>query len=345
MLSRLPKTWKTHHRLPLSRFSRYSRGRYSTHSGQPLRIDTSASASAAFLRSVAEDDEDEDDSDEGADFFDDGYEHQFSNGTPLHSRLASEPFIPILSPPPTRRRATSMALHPPISRPPLHIDIDQQSMSMGPADTRNPKTPGKTIGSFFGWKPATSPGADSSSTEISEGGRSPAPSPMPPLSNVPIKPPSPNDSTKLPSFAPPTRTLSGGTTSAHDTMYASKIADLENELREISSELAGSIRREMELEDLIDRLQSEGPDISRRTSDYFSDSGTSSIRYAPESKAEDIEKIRRAAEQERAQLKVELSQKLQEERTQRAASESHVHILENQVQQVNTRSNWPRGWY
>lgn len=120
-------------------------------------------------------------------------------------------------------------------------------------------------------------------------------------------------------------------------MYASKIADLENELREISSELAGSIRREMELEDLIERFQSEGSsDANRRTSDYFSDSGTSSIRYAPEGRGEDVEKIRRAAEQERAQLKVELSQKLQEERMQRAASESHVQILETQVQQVGS---------
>lgn len=119
-------------------------------------------------------------------------------------------------------------------------------------------------------------------------------------------------------------------------MIASKINDLENELREISSELAGSIRREMELEDLVERLQLEGPEANRRTSDYFSDSGTSSVRYAPD-RSEDIEKIRRAAEQERGQLKVELSQKLQEERMQRTASESHVQILENQVQQVGSR--------
>lgn len=113
------------------------------------------------------------------------------------------------------------------------------------------------------------------------------------------------------------------------------MSDLENELREISSELAGSIRREMELEDLIDRMQMEGPDANRRTSDYFSDSGTSSVRNGPNpSQAEDMDKVRRAAEQERAQLKVELSQKLQEERIRRTQSESHVQLLENQVQQV-----------
>ncbi|OQE17253.1 hypothetical protein PENSTE_c021G03221 [Penicillium steckii] len=315
--------------------NRYSRGQLPT---KPLRIDTSASA--AFLRSVVEDEDDDDD--ESVDFFDESYEQQFTNGiaTPLHSRLVSEPFIPVLnSPPPTQRRATSMALHPPMNRPPpLHIDIDQRSMSMSHSDPRQPKTPGKKISSFFGWKgnapnvpTATSPGGESSSTEISDGGRSSLHSPMPPLANVPIKPTSPYDSKS--GFFPPQRTPSLGTIGGSDNMIASKLSDLENELREISSELAGSIRREMELEDLVERLQLEGPETNRRTSDYFSDSGTSSVRYAPD-RSEDIEKIRRASEQERAQLKVELSQKLQEERMQRTASESHVQILENQVQQL-----------
>ncbi|KAJ5246802.1 hypothetical protein N7468_001785 [Penicillium chermesinum] len=291
--------------------NRFSRGRSAA---QPLQIDTSANA--AFLRSVVEDD---DDDEEGADYFDDEYENQFTNGigTPLHSRLVSEPFIPVLnSPPPTQRRATSMALHTLNQPPPLKIDLNARSMSMGP-DPRQPKTPGNKISSFFGWKGnangnphgqtkvATSPGGESTSTEISDGGRSPMPSPMPPLAN--------------------------------EAMFASKLSDVENELREISSELAGSIRREMELEDLIERLQSEGPDANRRTSDYFSDSGTGSIRNpsdAGRASVEDIEKIRRAAEQERAQLKVEMSQKLQDERMKRTASESHVQILENQVQQL-----------
>lgn len=210
-------------------------------------------------------------------------------------------------------------------------------MSMGP-DPRQPKTPGNKISSFFGWKGnananghngpynvATSPGGESSSTEISDGGggRSPMPSPMPPLANVP--------------FDANGRAGSVGTLSAQEAMFASRMSDVENELREISSELAGSIRREMELEDLIERLQSEGPDANRRTSDYFSDSGTGSVRNpsdAGRASVEDIEKIRRAAEQERAQLKVDMAQKLQDERTRRTASESHVQILENQVQQV-----------
>jgi hypothetical protein len=213
---------------------------------------------------------------------------------------------------------------------------------MSAVDPRQPKTPGNKISSFFGWKGSTSPGAESSSTEISDTGRSPVSSPMPPLANVPLKPASPYD-TKPNGYHPPVRNDSNkslGSSSVQDSVYASKFADLENELREISSELAGSIRREMELEDLVERLQSEGPDANRRTSDYFSDSGTSSsIRYALDSgHPEDVEKIRRQHEQERAQLKVELAQKLQEERSHRTASESHVQLLESQVQQVGFRS-------
>jgi hypothetical protein len=135
----------------------------------------------------------------------------------------------------------------------------------------------------------------------------------------------------------PARNPSLSSASILEAASATKLADLENELREISSELAGSIRREMELEDLVERLQSEMPqDANRRTSDYFSDSGTSSIRYIYDAngKIDDLDKYRRAAEQERAQLKVELSQKWQEERARRAATESHVQILESQVNQV-----------
>lgn len=120
-----------------------------------------------------------------------------------------------------------------------------------------------------------------------------------------------------------------------------KVREMELELREISSELAGSIKREMELEDLVERLQLEatvGPEPNRRTSDYFSDSGTSSVKYplsdAGGSRAEEVERMKRNLEQERAQLKVDLSQKWQEERSRRIAFESHVRILEGQVDQV-----------
>lgn len=122
---------------------------------------------------------------------------------------------------------------------------------------------------------------------------------------------------------------------------ASKLAELESELRDISSELAGSIRREMELEDLVEKLQTETShsiDSNRRTSDDFSDSGNGSIKHplsdAGSSKAEDMEKLKRTLEQERAQLKIDLSQRWQEETSRRQVAESHVQLLESQVNQV-----------
>lgn len=293
-------------------------------SAHSLRLDTSPSASSA------------DD--------DVAYGSQFSNGTPLHSRLVSEPFIPVLpsspSPPATIASSqTAMALHPPSNRPPpLRIDsagARKASASSFDSKQQLPRTPGNKISNFFGWKaPVTSPGAESSSTEISDGGRSPlASSPMPP--SIPSASYAITPATTIPlDNSKPIR--NGSLSSAN--LLDSKLTELENELREISSELAGSIRREMELEDLVERFQSDLPSLdttNRRISDYFSDSGTSSIRYVNESnRGEDLEKLRRNAEQERAQLKVELSQKWQEERSKRLATESHIQILENQVNQV-----------
>ncbi|BCR86148.1 uncharacterized protein ACHE_30135S [Aspergillus chevalieri] len=267
------------------------------------------------------------------------YGSQFSNGIQFHSRLVSEPFIPVLPSPPAghHRDQPAMALHPPENSrpPPLRIDsAGARSSSANSFDSKQqPKTPGRKISSFFGWKGPTSPGAESSSTEISDAGRSPLASPMPP--SLPSASFSITPSTTVPlDNSKPVR--NGSLSSA--TILDTKVNELENELREISSELAGSIRREMELEDLVERLQSEMPldTTNRRTSDYFSDSGTSStIRYPHDSgRSEDLEKFRRSAEQERAQLKVELSQKWQEERSKRLATESHVQILESQVQQL-----------
>jgi chromosome segregation ATPase len=124
----------------------------------------------------------------------------------------------------------------------------------------------------------------------------------------------------------------------------SKCLQLEAELREISVELAGSIKREMELEDLVERLQLEGPSITRdidRTSDYFSDSGTSSIRPSTSegNSKEDIQRIKRESEQLRAQLKVEMSQKWQNERSSRQALESHIQLLEQKLSQSRRDHN------
>lgn len=227
--------------------------------------------------------------------------------------------------------------------PPLRVDKTQRSFSSSSVDAKGPRTPGNKITNFFGWK-NSSPGSESASTEVSEPGQSSLPSPAvtsPQTSSYSMRSNALNiDVTKANNAAfrdgqygailpPPT---------AEGDLFR-RVAQLETELREISAELAGSIRREMDLEDAVERLQSEGPqmlDYNQRTSDYFSDSGTSSVRANPEpivKTAEEIERIKRRSEQERAQLKVTLSQKWQEERSKRKALEAHVQILEDRVAQ------------
>lgn len=126
--------------------------------------------------------------------------------------------------------------------------------------------------------------------------------------------------------------------------------DVEEELREVSTELAGSIRRELELEDLVDRLQleaSQGPDLARRTSDYFSDSGSGSYRFAMSDagtgKAEDLAKQKRISEQEKAQFKLNLTQKLQDERAQRKLLEEHIRQLGDQMQNMDKERSLSSG--
>ncbi|OKL59760.1 hypothetical protein UA08_04504 [Talaromyces atroroseus] len=279
-------------------------------------------------------------------------DHFLPHGTPIHSRLSSEPIIPVLrsSPPPPpviHKRSETMALQPQTRPPPLHIDANLSAMP-SPGE-KQPKTPGNKITSFFGWKTTTSPGAESTSTEISDNGRSPIPSPLPQSASAPsfstkgsVSIPNSISENNIHGFPMPpghSASISLPSSSSGNVDLMNKISDLEAELREISSELAGSIRREMELEDLVERFQLESHnDVNRRTSDYFSDSGTSSIRMGTDGgKVDDIERIKRAAEQERAQLKVELSQRWQEERSRRTACESHVQILESQVQQFRAQ--------
>lgn len=240
----------------------------------------------------------------------------------------------------------NMALKPVSRPPPLRMDSTSSVKSLSANDAKKPQTPGGTISSFFGWKRTASPSTDSLSTENSDTGRSPGPSPFvssPQTSayssrNAPgsvdgIKTAGsdmPQDSNN---FGGPLHKPSQGSED-----LTTKVALLEGELREISLELAGSIRREMELEDLVERLQTEVPSTSTlvdRTSDYFSDSGTSSIRPpwsdAGHGQKDDLDKIKRDLEQQKALIRVDLSQKWQNERTRRKALESHVQILEEQI--------------
>lgn len=117
-----------------------------------------------------------------------------------------------------------------------------------------------------------------------------------------------------------------------------EIEEMEDELKAISAELASSIRREMDLEDLVERLQA---DISnqapgKRTSDYFSDSGYSTAKYSEvDQSKEEVALIQRRAEQEKAQLRLELTSKLQEERGRRNALDQQIKELADKASQAD----------
>lgn len=223
-----------------------------------------------------------------------------------------------------------MALKPGSTRPPpLRTDSGSSAAAI---DLRKPQTPGSKFTSFFTRKQTSSPGADSGAAE-SEPAKSPLPSPYPNSANsangygFPARGPPSQQSQDSIEFDP-NHIQNGGVND--------RAAVLEAELREISKELAGSIKREMDLEDMVERLQSENPSSgipADRTSDYFSDSGTSSIRpptseYNPK---EEIERTKRESEQQKAQLKVEFSQKWQREVATRKAMESHLQFMEQRL--------------
>ncbi|KAL8712280.1 MAG: hypothetical protein Q9220_003431 [cf. Caloplaca sp. 1 TL-2023] len=231
----------------------------------------------------------------------------------------------------------TMSLKPSHRPPPVQINDDRQSFYDSDdtaAITKTPRTPGPSkLASFFGLR-GSSPIAENS---LSSKSHSPGPSPLLPPPNGMDAPPRHTNGASSSFFADTGFSLPPGTPA-----MSVQVADMEEELRDISSELAGSIRRELELEDMIDRLQYEaqqGPDMGRRTSDYFSDSGTSSIRYPGSEisggKMDDYAKLKRTSEQEKARYKLDMSQKLQDERARRKALELHIHQLGSQVQHID----------
>ncbi|KAM0216842.1 hypothetical protein ACHAQI_002497 [Fusarium lateritium] len=118
-----------------------------------------------------------------------------------------------------------------------------------------------------------------------------------------------------------------------------QIDEMEDELKAISVELASSIRREIDLEDLVDRLQEQinnpqGP--GKRSSDYYSDSGYSSAKMSEaEPSREEVEKIQRKSEQEKASIRLELTNKLQDERGRRKALDHQIKELAEKASQVD----------
>ncbi|KAI9730315.1 MAG: hypothetical protein M1818_008218 [Claussenomyces sp. TS43310] len=210
------------------------------------------------------------------------------------------------------------------------------------------KSPGASkLGSFFGWGGNASPVSSTSSS--SENAYSPMPSPSLPYGTSPPR-------ASSPSSRPIPAGLDIPSPNAVDDDYfadaylrtpsqapgVDDVDDMEEELKAISSELAISIRREMELEDLVERLQADvgASGAGRRTSDYFSDSGVSSVRYGGEAdlKSEELEKLQRKTEREKATIRLELTDKVQDERSRRKDLETQIRRLEEKASQVDLHS-------
>ncbi|KAH8727651.1 hypothetical protein GQ44DRAFT_725173 [Phaeosphaeriaceae sp. PMI808] len=247
----------------------------------------------------------------------------------------------------THARSPTMPNMPPYTsdnRPPdlgIRIDGVTENFNDERPDSRGqpgkPKSPAGGFTSFFGWNSAKQPsGAESPITTFSEQSLSPADSPRRNMAASAKSKPNGLDipaANSLSSYfnVPGTPLLSSS------PQMNAHVEELERELRALSSELASSIQREMELEDEVERWKAESqpPMVdNRRTSDYYSDSGASSVRFPisdPESKLEEVETLRRRAEQERAQLKVSMAERLQEELRRRRDLEEQVQQLEDQV--------------
>ncbi|KAI9780194.1 MAG: hypothetical protein M1835_004541 [Candelina submexicana] len=254
-------------------------------------------------------------------------------------------------------RHSAMPLHPSTKQPNLTLQLDASSRSLShkshasheSISTSRPKSPSQKLTSFFSWK-APSPGADSATTTFTDKTPSPIASPLSPntsaggYSYVARSMPPALDISKANGFSRASIPADSFLPLPPSTPTSTQLKNMEIELREISAELAGSIRREMDLEDLVEKLQleaSQAQDPNRRTSDYFSDSGISSLKYSlgdGDPKSEELDRTRRKAEQEKARLLVNLSQQVQDERSRRKAIESHTRGLEDRLQKMDHES-------
>ncbi|KAK0618093.1 hypothetical protein B0T17DRAFT_496414 [Bombardia bombarda] len=236
--------------------------------------------------------------------------------------------------------------------PPPHltlgsVDADERAATLLGVTTENhnlnkplPKSPGSANhGTFFGWP------SPSTATEFSDKGFSPLPSPYS-LKQATLA----TDTDESPVSAKSSTYSNDADDGAlHYLEYlqtppansspSGQIQEMEDELKAISAELASSIRREMDLEDLVDRLQEQvnypqAP--GRRTSDYFSDSGYSSAKFSEYDHSKDeFSLLQRRAEQEKAQITLELTGKLQDERSRRKQLDKQIMELSRKASQID----------
>lgn len=232
---------------------------------------------------------------------------------------------------------------------PLHLETPDK------AGTRNkplPKSPppSSKFGTFFGWDQSPT----SASTVFSDkDGFSPIPSPYSSKPTTDYNYNTADDASARPKPQNPSEAneaeespldyceayLHTPSLPSHTPSTSFEVEEMEDELKAISAELASSIRREMDLEDLVDRLQDQvnNPQApGKRTSDYFSDSGYSSAKFSEYDHAKDeISQIQRRAEQEKAQITLELTQKLQDERDRRKKLDQQILELSQKASQAD----------
>ncbi|KAI0590600.1 CCDC158 multi-domain protein [Pyrenophora tritici-repentis] len=176
-----------------------------------------------------------------------------------------------------------------------------------PKKNDKPKSPGAGFTSFFGWNSRPQNGAESPATAFSGQSLSPD-SPRNNKMNAKTKP----NGLDIPAANSSYFNVPGTPLLSSSPQMNAHVEELERELRESAA----------------------GQAENRRTSDYYSDSGTSSIRFPitdPEGKLEELEMQRRKAEQERASLKVRMAERLQEELRRRRDLEEQVQQLEDKV--------------
>ncbi|KAK6544426.1 hypothetical protein TWF694_001121 [Orbilia ellipsospora] len=202
-----------------------------------------------------------------------------------------------------------------------------------------PRTPARTktgFGGFFGWGSSsnqdTSPVEEKPQVSIAEQRMSKIPS------NIDVTLANSQQSA-------PKRTDSGISLPPRTPMSMEET--LEEELRVISADLAASIRRELELEDLVETLQTSAettgrlsPVSGKRTSDYFSDSGAGSgyDSELPSKQQLDYDRVVRKSQQVQAQIRLDFTTKIQEERQRRKGVELQVRELEQRVSQGDINS-------
>ncbi|PSK45338.1 hypothetical protein B9Z65_2478 [Elsinoe australis] len=227
--------------------------------------------------------------------------------------------------------------------------------SMGSTQTISPskQQQANKFTSFFGWKSSLKTGPDSPSTPFTDRSASPSQSPFW-SKNQGL-----DRSVSAPRLnAPPAidtltaNGLQGYSNGSPRTPFTGRSAsvtahfdELERELKEVSSELANSIRREMELEDEVDRYKGEPSifpgEVARRTSDYFSDSGSSAAKGSTselDNRIEELEKTKRKLEQDKASVRAEYSTKLADELRRRHDMEIHISNLTREYQETQARA-------